>query len=191
MTTKATNQPNGITIVNSRGTRIAVTCYCDPTSSDRKQALNNVRTGQIAQQSQPEGPRPSTFGAVSVSSNLNSNSGPTPLDVLLINRIGQTFNSFRSFLFGRGSQAANTILSVQNLAGVPFVSVEDIDEALALLRKKLVGHISGEYTYSEGPSHERAYDPNAKYSSFDHDLTGEAPQPGKKNSSSTTRRLKV
>jgi hypothetical protein len=185
------NQSNGITIVNTRGTRIALAAYVDPTSSDRKQALNNVRTGQIAQQSEPEGPRQSTFGNVSVSSNFNPNNGPTPLDVLLITRIGQTFNSFRSFLFGRGSQAANTILSVQNLADVPFVSVEDIDEALGLLREKLVGHITGKYSYSEGPSHERAYDPNAKYSSFDQDLVGEVAPVGTKSSSSNTRRRRV
>jgi hypothetical protein len=187
----ATNQPNGVTIVNSRGTRIAVTCYCDPTSSDRKQALNNVRTGQIAQQSQPEGPRQSNFGAVSVASNFNPNNGPTSLDLLLINRIGQTFNSFRSFLFGRGSQAANTILSVQHLADVPFVSVEDIDEVLGLLREKLVGHIDGTYSYAEGPSHERAIDPSAKYSAFDHDLSGAAAPTGNKSSSSNTKRRRV
>jgi hypothetical protein len=185
------NQGNGVTIVNSRGTRIAIACYIDPTSSDRKQALNNVRTGQIAQQSQPEGPRGSTFGNVSVTSNFNPNLGPTPLDVLLINRIGQTFNSFRSFLFGRGSQGANTILSVQNLADVPFVSVEDIDEVLGLLREKLVGHIEGKYSYAEGPTHERAYDPSAKYSAFDQDLTGEAAPVGTRSSSSNTRRRRV
>ena len=180
-------QSNGITLITDRGTRLALCAYCDPTMSDRKAALNAVRTGQLAQDSEPEGARPSTFGNVSVSSAV-SNAGPSALDITLIQRVGQTFSAFRSAIFGRGSQAANFVLPVQHLTGVEFLNEADIDAALALLRERLVGHLSGKYSYNQGPVTEKAFDPNKQYSSFDHELEGEK---ATKVTASRTRRRRV
>ena len=156
--------------------------------ADRKAALNAVRTGQLAQDSEPDGPRQSTFGNVSVSSAV-SNAGPSALDITLIQRVGQTFSAFRSAIFGRGSQAANFVLPVQHLTGVEFLSEADIDEALALLRERLIGHLDGRYSYCQGPATEKAYDPSKRYSSFDKELEGQATP--KESSSSRTRRRRV
>ena len=183
-------QSNGITLITDRGTRLALCAYCDPTMTDRKAALNAVRTGQLAQDSAPEGPRPSTFGNVSVSSAV-SNAGPSALDITLIQRVGQTFSAFRSAIFGRGSQAANFVLPVQHLTGVEFLTESDIDTALALLRERLIGHLNGKYSYCQGPVTEKTFDPNERYSSFDHDLEGEAVPVASKTSSSRTRKRRV
>jgi len=181
---------NGITLITDRGTRFALCAYIDPTMSDRKAALNAVRTGQLAQDSAPEGPRQSTFGNVSVSSSVAA-AGPSALDITLIQRVGQTFSAFRSAIFGRGSQAANFVLPVQHLTGVEFLSEADIDAALALLRERLVGHLDGTYSYCQGPVTEKAYDPNKKYSEFDHELEGEAVPAPSKASSARTRKRRV
>jgi len=158
--------------------------------ADRKAALNAVRTGQLAQDSEPDGPRQSTFGNVSVSSSVAA-AGPSALDITLIQRVGQTFSAFRSAIFGRGSQAANFLLPVQHLTGVEFLSEADIDAALALLRERLVGHLNGTYSYNEGPVTEKTFDPNKRYSSFDHNLEGEAAPAPSKTSSARTRKRRV
>jgi hypothetical protein len=74
---------------------------------------------------------------------------------------------------------------------VEFLSEADIDAALALLRERLVGHLDGTYSYCQGPVTEKAYDPNKKYSEFDHELEGEAVPAPSKASSARTRKRRV
>jgi hypothetical protein len=74
------------------------------------------------------------------------------------------------------------------MTGVEFLTESDIDTALALLRERLVGHIDGKYSYCQGPVTEKAYDPNKKYSEFDHELEGEK---ATKVTASRTRRRRV
>ena len=116
-----TPQLNSIDCITEHGARISTPLYIDLPITERKALFNAVREACNAR-TQVRDPKAASGIVVETASNDEAK---------VESFLGQTTESLRSTLFGRGGIQLDLILKIQSVAGLEIVSVEDVKAAFA------------------------------------------------------------